>query len=76
MTIHAEVLRGSIDRQPPPPPPETDPHQVYDERHMDIPRPGSIDAPVPAETLYSETFPGDPCLWGVGREAALSERYV
>jgi hypothetical protein len=70
-----EVLRSTM-QQPPPPPPETDPNQVYDERHMGIPRPQTIDAAVPTEQLASEMFPGDPSLWGVGREEALSERYV
>jgi len=75
VTIHTDVLHSSM-KQPPPPPPETDPNQVYDERHMGIPRPRSIDPAVPAETLYSDSFPGDPSRWGVGREEAISERYV
>jgi hypothetical protein len=70
-----ETLQGTM-QQPPPPPPETDPNQVYDERHMGIPRPQTIDAPVPCETLESEMFPSDPSQWGVGAEEALSERYV
>lgn len=75
LTDASDVLVGSM-RQPPPPPPETDPNQVYDERHMGIPRPGTIDAAVPAEKLYSDSFPGDPSRWGVGPEEALSELYV
>ena len=75
MIADTEVLQGSMS-QPPPPPPETDPNQVYDERHMGIPRPSSIDHAVPAETLDSEFFPGDPSRWGVGPEEAISERYV
>ena len=75
MTIHTEVLRSSM-QQPPPPPPETDPNQVYDERHMGIPRPQSIDPRVPVDRLDSDWFPSDPCVWGVGREEAISERYV
>ncbi len=76
MTLHTEVLMGTLRTQPPPPPPETDPKQVYDERHMGIPRPHSVDAAVPADRLDSNWFPSDPSLWGVGPEEALSERYV
>jgi hypothetical protein len=75
LTDGQDILVGTMD-QPPPPPPETDPNQVYDERHMGIPRPRSIDAAVPAETLFSDSFPGDPSRWGVGPEEAISERYV